>query len=655
MKVPPESPCDPMRSNHLERLLLLAVVIAGCGDDGPGSSAEPSSSQPPADVTAQLDVASDVSSRTPDVTVVADATADVVSSLGDSTSKAEDVASAGDAGSGVVADGGKDPPCPGGVGCPCTTSEDCDEPYCIETPDGDRCAKLCAQGCDSDETCLQTTGNDGKEVGICVPRWGRLCTPCAYTAECGAIGVKGAACVNRGLEGNFCGAPCSKTDDCPGDYACQSVEDVEGNTLKQCVHTQVACVCSKMAMSQKSSTKCMVKLGAGVCPGVRSCMQPGSPNAPPAGGLSSCYPLKGKKEQCDGLDNDCDGQVDEATCDDGNVCVVQLCQATTATSSGWACSTPKGLDCNDGKPCTADSCDKLKGCQNQVMADGAPCGNTDVCLAQKCVAKDMVLIPSGKSWLGCNKSVELTGYCKDHELPQHEVQLDAYLIDRYEVTNERYKKCVVAGGCSSPLVDSTMHADYTYGAVGKEKHPVVGVNWVQANAYCSWSHAKGRLPSEAEWEKAARGGCEQYPGKDCAKTTPAYPWGNQAPTCAVTVMLQPGPQGCTIADCGQGCKKFLSWPVGSKPKGNSPYGLSDMTGNVSEWVLDCYVADAYDKNKKSGAKNPSHMSCSAQTGRVLRGGGWNSLEEELRSADRHDHPPKSVDEYVGFRCARGAP
>jgi serine/threonine-protein kinase len=149
----------------------------------------------------------------------------------------------------------------------------------------------------------------------------------------------------------------------------------------------------------------------------------------------------------------------------------------------------------------------------------------------------------------------------EDERAVHEVRLDAFWIDRTLVTNSQYIDCVVAGGCTSPLEDVPHH----FGRPGYSDYPVVNVSWDQAQAYCAW--AGRRLPTEAEWERAARGDDGRL-----------YPWGNESPTC----------KHGNFKECDNGLM-----PVGSFELGASPYGALDMAGNVWEWVGDWYSPSYY--------------------------------------------------------------
>ena len=200
----------------------------------------------------------------------------------------------------------------------------------------------------------------------------------------------------------------------------------------------------------------------------------------------------------------------------------------------------------------------------------------------------------------------------EDEQPLHRVYLDAYWFDRTEVTNQMYNLCISSGACTPPArTEYYLNLQYA-------NHPMRGVSWDQANAYCGW--ANRRLPTEAEWEKAARGSDGRI-----------YPWGNSNPNHEVLNFDQ------QIGD---------STPVGAYPGGVSPYGVMDMAGNVWEWVQDGYTLDFY---FISPEKNP--LSISPVNRRVLRGGNWDSNAEGVRAANRFWAFPGRND-TDGFRCAK---
>ena len=240
----------------------------------------------------------------------------------------------------------------------------------------------------------------------------------------------------------------------------------------------------------------------------------------------------------------------------------------------------------------------------------------------------MVYVPAGEFLMG---SPDGEGH--DDEHPQHRVTLDEFWIDRTEVTNEQYRQCVEAGACDAPTSCNWGWSIYDDGEKGDD--PVLCVNWHNADAYCGWAGA--RLPTEAEWEKAARGTAGQV-----------YPWGDQF-------------DGSRVNSCDVSCEDDRAdgdWddgyartaPVGSYPAGASPYGALDMTGNVLEWVADWYDADYYRASPGLNPQGPATGNYNGYNGNVLRGGSWYDTQEGVRSAARNRLDPFGVTDNIGFRC-----
>ena len=208
------------------------------------------------------------------------------------------------------------------------------------------------------------------------------------------------------------------------------------------------------------------------------------------------------------------------------------------------------------------------------------------------------------------------------EQPVHTVYLDSYWIYQTEVTNQMYARCMEIGNCDVTRSD---------GNLGDEEfvdYPVVEVNWYEAVNYCEW--AGGRLPTEAEWEKASRGDLE---GK-------LYPWGDEDAVCDLGAK-----NGAQYSDC-DGAKL----PVGSfAPNG---YGLYDMAGNVWEWVADWFSTDYYASSPK---ENPLGPADSMYDSHGLRGGSWTFNDNYLRNASRGAEYSDTAAPNIGFRCASSAP
>jgi serine/threonine-protein kinase len=198
------------------------------------------------------------------------------------------------------------------------------------------------------------------------------------------------------------------------------------------------------------------------------------------------------------------------------------------------------------------------------------------------------------------------------EKPVHTVTLDTFWIDQTEVTNHMYALCVQTGVCQPPKQSkSSTRTDY-YTDAQYEDYPVIYVHWNHANTYCKWADA--RLPSEAEWEKAARG----PDGR-------TYPWG----------------EGIDQTYANYDNNVGDTTRVGSYPTGGSPYGALDMAGNVMEWVADWY--GAYPGNTVGNIDFGTKF-------RVLRGGPWSTTGLNPRSADRVRFSPYTTTHNLGFRC-----
>ncbi len=228
---------------------------------------------------------------------------------------------------------------------------------------------------------------------------------------------------------------------------------------------------------------------------------------------------------------------------------------------------------------------------------------------------DLVLIPSGEFTMG--------GYEHGDQI-KHQVVLDAYLIDKFETSNALYQEFMKATSHPAP-------AYWDDPKLNKPNQPVVGVNWIDANAFCRW---KGkRLPTEAEWERAAKGPEGDKP----------YPWGQ-------SIDPKKANYGRTVG---------RTMPVDSYPGGVSKFGVYNMAGNVFEWVSDWYQPDYYKQSPKHNPQGPEQGYNFANQGqvRVLRGGSWLAPASSLRTSHRFWNRPEnnSYGVGLGFRCAKSAP
>ena len=257
----------------------------------------------------------------------------------------------------------------------------------------------------------------------------------------------------------------------------------------------------------------------------------------------------------------------------------------------------------------------------------APTYQAPKTLAKEITGKDgapMVLVPKGEFTMGARDD-DLNA--QEDERPAHAVSLDAFYIDKFEVTTKKYRDFLNDTGRKHPGPWSATIP------LSQGQKPVVGVSWHDAKAYCE--HYEKRLPTEAEWEKAARGTDERL-----------YPWGNETPT------SQHANFNKSHFD-NNGALTFDNYGVltkgGKLEAGVSPYGAYDMAGNVMEWVSDWYARDYYQNGPKRNPQGPQEGNS-----KVIRGGSWVSDAWFLRSSVRGLRKPSLGDYFIGFRCAQDA-
>ena len=287
---------------------------------------------------------------------------------------------------------------------------------------------------------------------------------------------------------------------------------------------------------------------------------------------------------------------------------------------------PEGKTCNSDGQCVAEGC--VPACGERKCGLDPVCGTScGECEAHEkcnddgqCIPNDTgiewVRIPGGSFNMGSEDG-------DSDEMPVHIVMVPTFEMGKTQVTVDQYRACVDAGACTAPSTSEWCN----WGQSDRGKHPINCVDWNQAQAFATW--AGGRLPSEAEWEYAARSG-----GGDCK-----YPWGDEDATCERAVMND---------GSGYGCGRDSTWPVCSKPSGDTTQGLYDMAGNVWEWVQDWYH-DSYNGAPTDG------LAWESPTGsaRVNRGGSWFNYAWYVRAAFRNRSSPgyrNGCD--LGFRVAR---
>ena len=343
------------------------------------------------------------------------------------------------------------------------------------------------------------------------------------------------------------------------------------------------------------------------------------------------------------------------SCDDGNVC-------TADQLVGGGCEHAS-VPCGDADICTQDLCDAIVGCVHVVVPEAcelSPCGPCPTYDGFECVeqgdtwtceseAANEVFVPAGAYWRGCNPS-QGAELCDADTKPQHEVYESDFSIDRTEVTHEAFSACGPDNGCQGVL------EPYIEWKIALEKDtpttPVRLVDLFAASAYCAW--AGKRLCWDAEWEKAARGGCAKNgcaaADDDCCRSAmPIYPWGFAPdPECPGTVV----------------CYLDAPLEVGSRPLDRSPYGALDMSGNIAEWCRDGFQNyDALIPEDGSVLIDPQFDGGKEwDMARTARGGGYGAgyvanpgWQAALRTDNRWLRGADAPDMGIGFRCCREFP
>ncbi|MBW2703723.1 MAG: formylglycine-generating enzyme family protein [Deltaproteobacteria bacterium] len=391
---------------------------------------------------------------------------------------------------------------------------------------------------------------------------GDQCTPSCTGKCCGDDGCGGVCGNNCSLTSQTCNA-----DTCLCEEECQGVD---------CEVLDKEC--------GNWDDGCGVQIDCGTCPGTTDYCTPEGQCVDDCAGLA-CGPSPNLEADC----GTCPG-------------ATGYCSA-----EGQCVDDCAGLDCGSSPHLEAD-CGTCSGATPYCT----PSGRCEVVQS----ALTWLSIPGGTFQMGSDAG-------DSRELPVHPVTVPSFEMSKTEVTVEQYQVCVEAGTCTLPN-DNTASSYCNRGYSDRGAHPVNCVDWDQAVAFCTW--AGGRLPSEAEWEYAARSG-----GQDIT-----YPWGDETTTCEYAVMWEGG----------LGCGEDRTWAVCSKTDGDTDQGLCDMAGNVGEWVQDWYHDDY------TGAPDDGSAWEDSGSSRVKRGGGFNGVASGLRAAFRYFVVPSIRVYNLGFRCAR---
>ncbi len=336
-------------------------------------------------------------------------------------------------------------PDPGTFLAPCDNNDECDSGQCIDSPKGKLCTKVCEESCPTGFDCKQKKGTTGDFVYLCVPRYLYLCHPCSSNVHCNDPGDSGNACVafgDGGMAGNFCGVKCNiAKPDCPSGFSCQAAPGGH-----QCLPVDLVCTCNQKAIDLALETACITAkaidgITTAMCYGVRKCT---------ASGLSECSAALPEVEKCDGVDNDCNGKTDDfdgstkvkcagesnefgscpgvvIACLDGKPkCNAPMAQPEQCNGLDDNCDgvTDEGL-CDDGIPCTEDKC-KGDTCHHQQVNglpcdDGIVCTQTDKCLQGKCIGgneiecddKDPCTTDNCDPFSGCKHKAASDAICPD--------------------------------------------------------------------------------------------------------------------------------------------------------------------------------------------------------------------------------------------------
>ncbi|MFT7579543.1 MAG: hypothetical protein ACI9MR_001209, partial [Myxococcota bacterium] len=401
------------------------------------------------------------------------------------------------------------PPEVGAFGYPCDEGTDCDSGFCITTANGRQCTRTCVEECPPFYDCREAPGVDA--TFLCLPRFVNLCDPCDEAVDCNEVGVAGNFCLSLAEKGSFCGVQCEEELDCPPGHVCRDVPVGGGGQAKQCVpSSNEACMCSPLAKQLQLSTTCFIENGNGKCEGSRFCTQNGlslcdaaepfpescnglddncngqtdefAPDyvcqlenefgvCPGTGscvdGTEECLGTAPGPEQCDSIDNDCDGDTDEGLCDDLDPCTEDFCNADgvcqnapltgTSCDDGSVCTQgdicaagvcrggPPTICDNDGNDCTNEFCDSVIGCTFELKGAGDDCDDGQLCtINATCNA-------NGQCQGGQNKVLveQSDGGCINPDVQCKQYQCDASNGQCIPFNQSNGSACGEPGQCSS--------------------------------------------------------------------------------------------------------------------------------------------------------------------------------------------------------------
>jgi len=292
--------------------------------------------------------------------------------------------------------------CEPGTGCPmelCLENLDCQSGWCVDHLGEGVCTMTCTDNCPKGMSCEKVLGDGPTEEFVCLSHHPTLCRPCIESVDCQSAAGQVGACIDYGDTGSFCGSPCGEEEQCPEGFSCEPATTVEGYGMQQCIADAGVCSCTEKAISLSLSTDCETSNEWGTCEGTRECLE---------GGLTECSAPVPDRDLCNGLDDDCDGETDEEACDDGNPCTNDSCSGEAGCGyvplDEAACSDEDPctyedhcqggecvgilLECEDENPCTDDWCNENGECKSEPNQepcdDGDPCSVSDMCSQGEC-------------------------------------------------------------------------------------------------------------------------------------------------------------------------------------------------------------------------------------------------------------------------------